>query len=91
MPNTKSAAKRVRQSSKRRALNHWRKNNVKKHIKSFLDAITKQDVTTAETEYRRVVSVLDKVATTSTMHKNTAARRKSRLARRLNALKSSAS
>ena len=89
VPNTESAKKRVRQNLKRRALNSWRKRRVKSQVKSFLDAIQQSDAATAETEYRKVCSVLDKVACTGTIHKNTAARRKSRLSRRLNALKAS--
>ncbi|MFZ9691591.1 MAG: 30S ribosomal protein S20 [Phycisphaerales bacterium] len=90
MPNTDSARKRVRQSARRRALNLWRKRRVKEQVKSFLLALQERNVEAAESEYRKVVSVLDKVSATSTMHKNTAARRKSRLARRLNMLKTAA-
>ena len=87
MPNTVSAKKRVRQNIKRRALNHWRKRRVKAQIKSCLKAIQDQDVKAAETEFRKACGLLDQVATTSTLHRNTAARRKSRLARRIKALK----
>ncbi len=87
MPNTASAKKRVRQNAKRRALNHWRKRRVKEQVRSFLNAVQAQDVATAETEFRKVCGVLDKVACTSTLHRNTAARRKSRLNRRLLELK----
>ncbi len=90
MPNTESARKRVRQTARRRALNLWRKRRVKEQVKAFLQAVHDRNVDAAETEYRKVVSVLDKVSSTSTLHKNTAARRKSRLARRLNALKGAA-
>jgi ribosomal protein S20 len=44
-------------------------------------------VKAAEGEYRKTCAILDKIACTSTLHRNTASRRKSRLARRLNALK----
>lgn len=87
MPNTESAKKRVRQNAKRRSLNLWRKRRIKNQIKSFLKAVHDHDVSAAETEYRKTCGMLDKVACTSTMHRNTAARRKSRLARHLNALK----
>lgn len=90
MPNTESARKRVRQSARRQALNLWRKRRVKTQVKAFLQALQERNIEAAETEYRKVVSVLDKVSSTSTMHKNTAARRKSRLARRLNLLKTAA-
>ena len=53
----------------------------------FLEAITAKDVALAETEFKKYCSILDKVSTTSTMHKNTVARRKSRFSRRLRELK----
>lgn len=90
MPNTTSAMKRVRQNARRQALNHWRKRRIKDQIKTFLKAVQEQDVKAAEGEYRRACSILDKIACTSTLHRNTASRRKARLARRLNALKSGA-
>ncbi len=62
---------------------------IKDQVKSFLKAIGEQDVKTAEEEYRKTCGILDKLACTSTLHRNTAARRKSRLAKRLNALRTS--
>ena len=91
MPNSTSAKKRVRQNAKRNALNNWRKRRFRVQVKSFLKAVQDQDVKTAEVEFRKTCGILDRVATTSTLHRNTAARRKSRLARRLNALKQVAS
>ncbi len=91
VPNSLSAKKRVRQNVKRRALNRWRKSQIKDRIKSFLTALQAQDAKTAQTEYRKVCGILDKVACTSTIHKNTAARRKSRLSKRLKALQLAAS
>jgi small subunit ribosomal protein S20 len=87
VPHTLSAKKRVRQNIKRRSLTHWRKRRIREQVKSFLKAVQAQDVKAAEAEYRKACGILDKVATTSSIHRNTAARRKSRLARRLNALK----
>jgi small subunit ribosomal protein S20 len=87
VPNTASAQKRVRQTSKRRALNRWRKLRVKDQVKAFLKAVQDQNVEAAEAEFRKTCGLLDRTACTSTMHRNTAARRKSRLARRLKMLK----
>jgi small subunit ribosomal protein S20 len=87
VPNTASAKKRVRQNAKRRSLNNWRKRRIKDQTKTFLKAIQEQNVEQAEAEYRKTCALLDKTACTSTMHRNTAARRKSRLVRRLNDLK----
>ena len=90
VPNTESAKKRVRQNAKRRAINNWRKRRVKNQIKNFLSAVQHKDVDNAETEFRKVCSVLDKISCSGTIHRNTAARRKSRLSRRLRDLKSAA-
>ena len=87
MPNTESAKKRVRQSAKRNAVNKWRKRRIKDQTKLVLKAIQEQDVQTAETEFRKTCGLLDRIACTSTIHRNTASRRKSRLARRVNELK----
>ena len=87
MPNTLSAKKRVRQTEKRRHVNRWRKLRIKNQVKTFLQAVQDQDVTTAEAEFRKTCGLLDQTACTSTLHRNTAARRKSRLARRLRLLK----
>jgi len=87
VPNIESAKKRMRQSKKRRALNKWRKERLKLQVRSLHEAIRVKDLETAEAELRKTCSILDKVSTTSTMHKNTAARKKSRLATRVNALR----
>jgi small subunit ribosomal protein S20 len=90
VPNTESAKKRVRQTKKRNAMNRWRKRRIADQVKVFLKAIQEQKVDAAETEYRKTCGLLDQIACTSTIHRNTAARRKSRLAKRLNALKAAA-
>jgi small subunit ribosomal protein S20 len=87
VPTTVSSKKRVRQNIRRRAISNWRKRRVKDQIKSCLKAIQAQDVSTAEAEFKKACGLLDRVATTSTLHRNTAARRKSRLAKRLKAMK----
>jgi small subunit ribosomal protein S20 len=87
VPNNESAKKRVRQTVKRNAVNQWRKRRIKEQVKTFLKAVQDQNVETAEAEFRKTCSILDKVATSSTLHRNTAARRKSRLSRRLVDLK----
>ncbi len=69
----------------RRAQNVSRKSEIKTQIRKFEDALRAHDLATAESEYRKVTKILDQASSTSTMHKNTAARKKSRLARKLNA------
>lgn len=83
--NSASAKKRIRQNAVRRDVNVSRKSAIKTQIRKFEDAIRADDFATAETEYRKVSKILDQASSTSTMHKNTAARKKSRLARKLNA------
>jgi small subunit ribosomal protein S20 len=81
-----SAKKRVRQSEKRRMINRARKSRVKKQIKKFESTLAGGDPKAAAEQFRLTVQRLDKIASTNTMHKKTAARKKSRLAKRLNAL-----
>jgi len=82
-----SAKKRVRQNVKSRAINRSRKSRIKTQIKHFDAAVASDDVEAASKQYRLVAQKLDKTAATSTMHKRTAARKKSRLAKQLNNLK----
>jgi len=82
-----SAKKRVRQNEKRRAINRARKSSVKTQIKRFEEALASGDIKAAAEQFRLTAKRLDKVASTSTMQKKTAARKKSRLAKKLNALK----
>jgi len=79
--------KRVRQNAKSKTINRARKSQVKTQIKRFQEALESGDVQAASEKYRLVVKKLDKTAAKSTMHKKTAARKKSRLAKQLNSLK----
>jgi small subunit ribosomal protein S20 len=81
------AKKRARQNIKKRTINRARKSQVKTQIKHFETALSKGDIEAAGEQLRLVTQKLDKTASTSTMHKKTAARKKSRLTKRLNALK----
>ncbi len=87
VPNLESAKKRVRQDKVRNARNKWRKRRISNQIKTFLKAVHDHDVEAAEAEFRKTCGLLDKISHTSTLHKNTASRKKSRLAKRLNAMK----
>ena len=90
MPNSPSAKKRMRQDALKHSRNLWRKRRIKDQVKALLTAVHDRNVETAENEYRKMCGLLDRVALTGTIHKNTAARRKSRLYRRLNELKTGA-
>ena len=87
MAHSLQAKKRVKQNTKRRTINRARKSQVKTQIKHFEEALETGDVTVADEQYKLVTKKLDKTAATSTMHKKTAARKKSRLAKKLNTLK----
>lgn len=90
MAHSLSAKKRVRQNIKRRARNRSRKILIKDEVKGFNTAIAAGDAAKAEQELNKVVQRLDRTAAKHTIHKNTAARKRSRLAKRLNALKAGA-
>ena len=87
MAHSLSAKKRVKQNAKRRTISRARKSQVKTQIKHFETALSDGDVEAASEQYQIIVRKLDKTAATSTMHKRTAARKKSRLAKHLNSLK----
>ena len=87
MAHSLSAKKRVRQNEKKRTINRTRKSQVKTRIKQFQETLSEGDAEAATEQLRLVAAKLDKTAATSTMHKKTAARKKSRLAKRLNNLK----
>ncbi len=77
----------MRQNETRRVRNRARKSVVKTQTRRFTEAVAARDVEKSETELRRACRLLDRVAAKGTMHKNTVARRKSNLQKRLNALK----
>ena len=85
MPHTLSAKKRVRQDVTRRALNRWRKQQVKDAIREFDDALQTNDTNKATELLKTVYKRLDRTAAKGTIHKNSAARKKARLAKRLSA------
>ena len=90
MAHSLSAKKRVRQSAKARVRNRSRRSIVKTQVKRYEETLQTGNVETAQDQYKQLTRKLDKISTTSTMHKNTASRLKSRLAKRLNALKAKA-
>jgi len=81
-----SAKKRIRQNAKRRVINRARKSVLKTEIKHLDTAIDAGDTGKAKDQLKDLTRKLDQFSTTSTMHKNTAARIKSRMTRRVNAL-----
>ena len=84
MPNNASAAKRMRQEQKRRLHNRMVKSIVKTNVTKARQALTSG--VDAEAAVRSAVSELDRAAKKGVIHRNNAARRKSRLMKQLNAL-----
>ena len=89
MAHSLSAKKRIKQNAKSNTINRARKSQVKTQIKHFEAALEKGDAEGATEQLRLLTKKLDKTASTSTMHKKTAARQKSRLTKKLNAIKNS--
>jgi small subunit ribosomal protein S20 len=85
MANIKAAIKYIRKSRKNRARNVAVKGNIKKLMKEALKLISTKEKGAADA-VRTVVSAIDKGAENGILHKNTAARRKSRLMKKLNAI-----
>jgi small subunit ribosomal protein S20 len=79
--------KRAKQNTERKTINRARKSQIKTQIKHLEEALSSGDAEKATEQYKLIVKKLDKTAATSTMHKKTAARKKSRLAKKVNALK----
>ena len=86
MAHTLSANKRVRQSARRRERNRNRRKALRVESKKLTAVIATGDIAAVTTETRKLVQLLDRTATRGTIHRNTAARRKSKLQRKLNAL-----
>jgi ribosomal protein S20 len=79
MPIIKSAIKRVRQTAKRRSQNLRVKAAVKQDVRTLMDALALGDAKASEAAMRAAQSEIDRAVKKGTLHKNTAARRKSRL------------
>jgi len=84
MPRTKSAMKQLKKSLKRRMRNKSVKSACKTAIKRVFEAMERKDVESAKEALRHAVSLLDKAASKSVIHKNTASRKQSRLMKKFN-------
>jgi small subunit ribosomal protein S20 len=90
MPTTKSAAKRLRQSTIRRTSNRSLKHDLRTRCKRVASAVSEGDVQQAEAELRETTTKLDQAAAKGVIHRNAAARLKSRLSARIKAAKAKA-
>ena len=87
MPNSKSANKRLRQSFTRRDRNLSIKRAVRTQCRKVREAVEAGDAAAAETEFRLAVKKLDRAGQRNIIHRNAAARTKSRLSTKVKALK----
>jgi small subunit ribosomal protein S20 len=90
MPNSPSAIKRLKQSVKRRLHNRITKKVIKTYTKRTLAAVAAKEFEKAEADLRATTAKLDKAGLRRVLHPNTAARRKSKLARDYTAAKAKA-
>jgi small subunit ribosomal protein S20 len=84
--NSAQAKKRARQNDKARAHNASLRSMVRTYIKKVVNAIAAGDKTNAQTAYTSAVPVIDRMADKGIIHKNKAARHKSRLNAQIKAL-----
>jgi small subunit ribosomal protein S20 len=87
MPNTESAKKRLKQNILRQQRNRAAKRSVKTECRKVLDAIEAGNVEQAQAEFKAAAKKLDKAASQKVLHRNAAARTKSRLSARIKAAK----
>lgn len=86
MANIQSAKKRARQAEKHRKLNASQRSMMRTYMKKVINALESSDLETAKTAYKEAVPMIDKMAGKGLIHKNKAARHKSRLNAHIKAL-----
>ncbi len=80
MPITKSAKKALRGSQRKKSFNTAKKEKVNKTLKNIKKLVADKKVKDAKEYMKEVQKILDKAAKTGLIKKNTAARKKSRIA-----------
>lgn len=85
MPNTKSAEKELRKAQKRRLRNMYYRSRARTFVKRVRKLLAEGKIEEAREALRLAISALDKAAEKGVIHKNNAARRKSRLMKLFNA------
>lgn len=86
MANTRQARKRARQAEQRRRHNGAQRASMRTYVKSVIKAIRAGDKAAAEQAYKAAQPVIDSSARMGLIHKNKAARHKSRLNQRIRAM-----
>lgn len=84
MPNHKSAIKRVRQTIKRNTINRANRSRLRTQIKKLRKALSANEATQSNELLSPTVSLIDKMVNKGILHKNAAARHKSRLTAHVN-------
>ncbi|HEX3082933.1 MAG TPA: 30S ribosomal protein S20 [Pyrinomonadaceae bacterium] len=79
MPNHKSAEKRVRQNERRRVVNRSNRTKLRTSVKNLRSAMKGADAGKVEALLPRTISEIDKAVQKGVLHRNAAARHKSRL------------
>ena len=87
MPNIKSAIKRVSIIEKKTLQNNMVKSAYKTAVKTFESAVAEGDKSKAEVSFKEAVKKVDQACTKGVIKANTASRKKSALAKKLNTLK----
>jgi len=85
LANIKSAIKRIKVAEFKTRRNKMIISSLKTSIKKFEDSVKAGNLEEAQNLYRKAVSLIDKAAAKGTIHKNTAARKKSRLSNKMKA------
>lgn len=88
MPNTPSAKSALKKNLKRRERNRGRRSAMRTYIKRTMTAVEEKDLETAEKNLTLATKLIDKNVKWNQLHQNTAARKKSRLARAVDGLRS---
>lgn len=88
MANHKSAEKRIRQNAVRKVRNSSRKTRIKTGVKGLLLTIKNGDKATAEGSFKLMSSTIAKAVSQGVLHKKTASRKISRLAKKVTAMAS---
>ncbi|NLD13759.1 MAG: 30S ribosomal protein S20 [Gammaproteobacteria bacterium] len=86
MANSPSAKKRAKQAEKRNSHNASLRSMVRTYIKNVVKALDAKDLAKAQEAYAKAVPVIDRMADKGIIHKNKAARHKSRLNQHLKEL-----
>ena len=86
MANTSSAKKAARKMVRRTAVNKNRRSRVRTYVRKVEEALASGDRSVAEAAFQAAQPELMRAASKGVMHRNTASRKVSRLAQRLNAL-----